>query len=689
MSGTAVVVLVALVAMTRFGAAASDIGAPYPEKTISLPAGAYLHIQSLPLGIMPGAIVGDASFDGGGSRAVFVAEFDGAALFGDPAQMNPSQAFLLDLRTHRLTQLTSDGLAQSARWSGANSVSIRDGDLEMTLALAAEGDTSGAFALPDHRMSADQTLVGEMSDVTPPDSDRLSVYTRADGRFVIRQIGARRRVEGVAAHGAFVLLGESIAWVDSSAQRAPRFVRAGAIDELAPHFDDAFGRLLAPIAPLGRTVYQGAYRDGVAYFVFSYGLTRVVAATRDFVKYWYPVRPSDPAYSVGDGFGALADAKLYFAWPEGSSLTVQRAGDFASVPMTFPAGYSDVQPLIAAAESKGQTGLWPALQPDSDALDAAILQWRVYPAGAADGSHWIASYLGRVYLGDAQGRFVRASAPSFPFAVLSRSDDGALWGASFVNTSCNRASNACPRALLWSSHDGTHWRVRYSLDGSPGAVGATAGDLWVAETKPVDEVAMICVAPLMGDANPASYVTGATYAGEQLFFAALPAGTYLIWGSTPGRAAGAEGSLSAFRLDQSLLSGTDDAGLNIFSRLRHAGSAQNAFDGFGDPSMLEATVSELQGVVGVHAVLATDIADPIVPPGLILRTIADEKRWEAEFGSRPAQLGIVSARPDGSDAVVTRALWHGPLRGHGATELWRRDSSGMWRWSRTLHSWVL
>jgi hypothetical protein len=685
-----VIVVVALVATLRFSAAASGSGVPFPETTLMLPTGAYFHIQSLPLGIMPGSIVGDVSFDSSGSRAVFIATFPGAALFGDPERMDPSQAFLLELQTRRLTQLTSDGFAQGARWSGPNTISIRDADLVTTLTLGAEGDTLGGFSLPDHRMSADQTLVGAMSDVTPPDSDRLSIYMRSDGSYVVRQIGARRRVEGVAAHGAFVLLGESIAWVDSSARRAPRFMRAGEIDALAPHFDDAFGRLLTPIVPLGRAVYQGAYRDGVAYFVFAYGLTRVVAATRDFVKYSYPLRPSDPAYSVGDGFGALAGANLYFAWPEGSALTVERSGTYATVPLTLPTGYSDVQPLIAAADSKAQTDLWPALQPDSDALDAAVLQWRVYPAGAADGAHWIASYLGRVYLGDALGQFVRATAPAFPFAVLSRSDDGTLWGASFVDTPCDRSSIACPdRALLWSSHDGTRWRVRYSLDGSPGAVGATAGDLWVAETRPVDGVPMICVAPLAGDASPTSYVTGATYAGEQLFLAALPAGTYLVWGSTPGRAAGAEGSLSAFRLDRSLLATADDAGLNVFRRLRRAASAQNAFGGFGDPSMLDSTVSELQGVVGVHAVLATDIADPIVPPGLILRTIADEKRWETEFGARPVQLGIVSARPEGTGAIVTRAIWRGPLRGHGATELWQRDSSGVWRWARTLHSWVL
>jgi len=685
---TFALIVIALAAALRVGAAASGIGVPYPETTLALPTGAFLHIQSLPLGIMPGSIVGDASTDRSGSRAVFVAVFAGAALFGDPARMNPSQAFLLDLRTRRLTQLTSDGLAQSARFTGANSISIRDGDVDTKLTLDGGGAESGTFSSPDRRMSADQTLAGEMSDVTPADSDRVSVYVRADGKYVIRQIGAHRRVEGIAANGSFVLLGESIAWVDSSAQRAPRIARAGAIDALAPHFDDVFGRQLSPIAPLGRTVYQGAYRDGVAYFVFSYGLTRIVAATRDFVKYSYPLRPSDPAYSVGDGFGALSNAHLYFAWPEGLALTVQRSGTYVTLPLTFPSGYSDVQPLIAAVESKGQIDLWPALQPDTDALDAAILQWRVYPAGPADGMHWIASYLGHVYLGDVRGRFIRARAPAFPFAVLSRSDDGALWGASSVD--CHASASACSdRALLWSSHDGVQWRVRYSLDGSPGAVGATAGDLWVAETRPMDGVAMICVAPLAGDASPASYATGATYAGEQLFLAALPAGTFLVWGSTPGRAAGAEGSLSAFRLDRSLLAAVDDNGLNAFSRLRRANSAQNAFDGFGDASMLDSTVAELQSVSGVHPVLATDIADPIVPQGLILRTISDETRWEAEFGSQPAPLGIVSARPEGGGAVVTRAVWRGPLSGHGATELWQKDSGGVWRRARTIRSWVL
>ncbi len=684
-------VAAAIVAITGLRAGASESGQPSPETTLRLSSGAYLHIQSLPLGVMPGDIVGDASFDAAGSRAVFVAVFAGAALYGNPSRMNPSQAFVFDLHSRVLTQLTSDGFAASARWSGGETVTIRDGDSDETIALTPSAAHRPLFSSGHFRLSVDQSVAGDLNDVSPPDSDRLSVLQRSDGTYVIRQIGAHRRVEGVASNGDFALIGDSIAWIDADESRTVPLLRAGAMDAIPPRFDDAYGRMLKPIAPLGRTVYQGAYRDGVAYFVFSYGLTRVVAATRDFVTYSYPPRPSDPAYSVGDGFGALSDGRLYFAWPEGLALTVQRATDYETLSMTFPQGYSDVQPLIAAvAAQRPSSALRPALQPDSDALDAALLQWRVYPAGVADGMRWIASYLGRVYIGDAGARFVRAAAPAFPFALLSRTDDGALWGASYAG--CASASVACTAvALLWSSHDGTRWRVRYALDGSPGAVGATAGSLWAAETKSNGGGAMLYLTPLGGDANPASYPTGATYAGEQLFFAETPAGTYLIWGSTPGRSAGGEGTLSAFRIDRAQLTAQDRTGSNVYSRVRSASSSPSAFTGFGDPAMLDSTVSELRASSAGRegAVLATDIADPIAPAGVILRTLDDEMRWETEFGSQPEPLGVVSARLAGADAIVTRAIWRAPLRGDGATEVWRRDAGGDWRWERTLRSWEL
>lgn len=687
----------ALAALTLFASAAhgatiearaASSGPPSPESTVRLSDGAVLHLASLPLGVMPAAIVGSASFESGGSRAVFVARFAGAALYGDPASMNPSQAFLLDLRNRRLTQLTSDGLAASARFTGPGTIAILDGGIDEVIRLSGMPGALGN-SLAARRFSADQSLEGGLDDVTPSDSSRLRVFRRPDGTYVVRQTGARRRVEGVAPGGAFALVGDGVAWIDATARHASPVERAGVLNETPPRFDDAFGRSLSPVVPLGRPVYQGAYRDGVTYFVFSYGLTRIVAATNDFQNYFYPPRPDDPAYSVGDGFGAFSDGSLYFAWPEGLELTVQRAGRFVTLPMTFPAGYSDVQPLIASYSSLRRSGgAWPALEPDSDALDAALLQWRVYALGAGARTHWIASYLGRIYRGDESARFARIAGPVFPFAILGRTDDGMLWGAS--PSACESAGNACP-SVLWSSRDGSNWRVRYSLDGSPGAVGGRATGLWAAETREIDGVPMICLAPLAGDANVSGFATGATYAGEQIFIASLHGADYLIWGATPGRAAGGQGALSAFRIDPALLAEKDSDGLNAFMRVRLTGSAPQGFNGLGDAAMLDPTVAELQGAQrdGGGAVLATDIAGLKPPPNLIVRTLADESRWESEFGERPEPLGIVSAQPAGAAALVTRTIWRAPLRGNGATELWRRDSNGAWSWERTLRSWVL
>ena len=224
----------------------------------------------------------------------------------------------------------------------------------------------------------------------------MTVYRRSDRRFVVREIGARRlRVGSVAPGGRFALLGENFAWIDSQASAVGMLDRAGASNSIAPRFDDPFGRQLVAIRPLSSAVYQGAYRDGVAYFAFAHGLTRVVAATRDFRSYFYPPVPDDPAYSVGDGLGVLDDGGLYLAWPENLQLTVRRDGRFVTLPMTFPPGYSDPKALLGAPSLSsalpGSSGVWPPLQPDADALDAALLQWRVYPAGRGSDAGWIAS----------------------------------------------------------------------------------------------------------------------------------------------------------------------------------------------------------------------------------------------------------------------------------------------------------
>jgi hypothetical protein len=680
--------------------------APSPHTSLGLAGGAFLHLYALPLGLDPGAIVGNATFDQSGTRAIFLAAYPWSAAFGDPQRMDPMQAFLLDVSRRRLTQLTVDGLVSSVRWKGADSIDVRDGGDSVTYIVG----PPRAAPSSAYRFSADQSVRGDLGVVSPDSSDRLTVYRRTDGRYVVREIGARRlRVNGVSIGGRFAILGENLAWIDALAGGFGTIDRAGASNSIPPRFDDAFGRQLVALHPLSSAVYQGSYRNGVAYFAFSHGLTRVVAATRDFVSYFYPPMPDDPAYSVGDGLGALDDGGLYLAWPENSQLTVRRGGRFVTLQMSFPAGYSDPKPLFSAALPlrTGDSVLWPPLQPDRNALDAAMMQWRVYPTGPDARDAWIASYLGRVYLGDTHATFVAAQPPVFPFAVLTRSDDGTLWGASPVPSGSRasiarpdivgtRASIARPSsgaiATLWSSRDGFHWRVRYALDGSPGAIGSNESGLWVAVTKPTLGDSMICVAKLGDDANPVSYATGGSYDGEQIFFASLSSGLYLIWGATPGREQADQGALSAFRLDAPTLSTLDDSGLNAYARVRSgSGYSDDGGATLGDAAMLQDTATELGSAVGdSRPVLATNVSGAQHFSAIAtIRSLSGEKIWEAEFGAQPSPLGIVIASAAGDEVVVTRSVWIAPLQGHGATERWQRDASGAWRLSETLRTWSL
>ena len=689
------------------GAWAAVAASPSPLTSLRLAGGAYLHLYALPLGLTPAAIVGDVAFDASGTRAVFAGTFPGSAILGDPLRMDPTQAFLLDVSRRRLTQLTVDGLVRGVRWTGPDTIEVGD-DHENDVIVVAPARRN---APPTFRFSADQSVGGDLRVVSPETADRLTVYRRGDGRFVVREIGARRlRVNGVSPGGGFALLGENLAWVDSRAGGFGAVDRAGASNSIDPRFDDPYGRQLVSIHPLGRAVYQGAYRDRVAYFAFSYGLTRVVAATRDFVSFSYPPMPDDPAYSVGDGLGALDDGGLYLAWPENLQLTVPRREKFASLSMSFPPGYSDPKPLMSAPVPlplAGERALWPPLTPDSDALDAALLQWRVYRTGQRSSGAWITSYLGRVYLGDEHARFVNAQPPVFPFAVLTRLDDGTLWGASPVLEASigkragiarppidkgSTAGIARPLATLWSSRDGLHWHVRFSLDGSPGAVGSDKSGLWVAVTKPWRGSSMICVAQLAGDANPSSYPTGGSYDGEQIFFASLSSGLYLVWGATPGRSQSDQGALSAFRLDAKTLFETDGSGLNAYARISTAGdSGSPGPQLLGGPAMLDDTVRELE--LSAHdqrPVLATNISGAQSFAGsVIVRSLAGESAWQAEFGAQPSPLGIVSAAVASDGITVMRSVWLAPLRGHGTTERWQRDSGGVWRMTQIIRTWSL
>jgi hypothetical protein len=237
-----------------------------------------------------------------------------------------------------------------------------------------------------------------------------------------------------------------------------------------------------------------------------------------------------------------------------------------------------------------------------------------------------------------------------------------------------------------------HWRVRYALDGSPGAVGSSDSGLWVAVTKPLFGDSVICVANLGDDANPVSYPTGGSYDGEQLFFASLSSGFYLIWGATPGRKQADQGALSAFRLDAKTLVVVDDGGLNAYARVRNGGTpGDNGSATLGDPAMLGDIANELGSAGAVQRpVLATNISGANRLSDLVtIRSLSGERIWEAEFGAQPSPLGVVVASPAGDDIIVTRSVWLAPLRGHGATERWQRDSAGAWHLAQTLRTWSL
>jgi hypothetical protein len=230
------------------------------------------------------------------------------------------------------------------------------------------------------------------------------------------------------------------------------------------------------------------------------------------------------------------------------------------------------------------------------------------------------------------------------------------------------------------------------LDGSPAAISSNETGLWAALTKSWHGISMICVARLADDANPASYPTGGSYGGEQLFFASLSSGFYLIWGATPGRPPGDQGALSAYRLDPKTLFALDGVGQNEYTRIRAAGIAVAARTAeFGVPQMLEQTVRELESRSGGQGpVLATNISGAEdYAQSVSVRSLAAESVWQAEFGAQPSPLGIVIASVAGDGLIVARSVWLAPLRGHGATERWQRDANGAWRLTQTVRAWSL
>ncbi|MBV8280847.1 MAG: hypothetical protein JO347_02140, partial [Candidatus Eremiobacteraeota bacterium] len=530
-------------------------GPPPADVSIALRDGRFLHLEPLPFGTLAAVPVGMARFDESGTRALLVAQFTGAGIHGDWRSANPTFAYLLDAQRRSLTQLSSDGRARSAIWNGATSVSIHEESRD-PYDLSVAGSSAGA--LPPARIDASDSIPDGSTPVSPKSTDRLAVYKAASGRYVVLQIGAARfRTLGIAGNGAYAIIGGYLAWIDGQRHVANHVRRFGPDLVLPLTFSGSpYGDALVTIRPLGIPVYQTAYRNGVAYFTFSYGVQRIVAASADLSTFWFPKLPHDPVFTVGDGFGMSPDGAPYFVRPEEDVMLFTRAHRYVRAQMTG---------LDAARDPAALDRSLPSIDPSENALQTALLQWRFYPAGDTSGQRWVASHLGRLLIGDSAGRFAPHVPPAFPFAVLGRTDDGRLWGASPIVSRSAPSSSA-----LYSSRDGISWQRIAILRGGAGAVGSHAGAIWIALTSPWHGRPMIWLCRL-GDASAAELfaATGGTFAGEQLGFADLSNGFYLVWGATPGwRLNGQGGPLSGFRVDEAVLRGADSSGDDTYTLQR-------------------------------------------------------------------------------------------------------------------------
>lgn len=673
-------VRVALVWLVLTGS--SSTVPPSASYTAQLPDGAHLHMLALPLGRLDGTIQGGAAFDGSGMRAAFLATFPGATLTGDWRSLDPVQAFVLDASRRTLTQLTIDGQARAIRWTSEQTVSVQDGDRRNQFAIARPAPVSP----PELRMS-DATSAPNATIIAQGGDGRFFVAKTDAGHYVVHQIGARTlRNEGTAGNGAFALVGDFLVWVDRSKGSGGEIARQGAADVAPPSFaGSAYGDVISPIAPLGHAVYQGAYRNGMVYFGFTNGVRRIVAQTSDLLNYSFPAVPNDLSYTVGDGFGAGAGNQLYFARPESNDLRFWHDGKYVRQTLSVPSAQgSETQLEYAMQRIAPGDPLWPPLRPDEDALDAAVLQWRVYPVGDSVGDEWIASYLGRLLLGDAKGVFRFVGTPQFPFALLGRTDDGRIWGASPQIRLFAGPEFADAASTLWWSRDGVAWLQAAVVPGDAGAVGLDHRRVWIAYTHPWLSRAEIWLMRL-GDASGA--VTGGTYGGEQLFFASLSSGFSLIWGATPGRRLNSdEGPLSAYRIDPEALfirAGT----YNVFQ--------QQILDPNSDPSLSAASFSAHDATAlaqptldalaalpnAMHATLATNIdAVQVDATRVTVMSLDQERAFEIKYAGKPYPLAIVRAVVTGDAALVTRSLARGPLMQSGSTERWSRANG---EWQRT------
>ena len=665
--------LVATVAIVCLGAAPRISNSPpTADADVPLSDGRTLHVLDLPLGQLDGFVLDGARFDASGGRVALLARFLNGAIDGDWHRAAPTQAFVLDVERRTLTALTTDGLATAVRWTSSSSLAVTDGGLSHTFDVGPPARATAAHFRVD---AVGASTTGAV--VSPSSEFRLQLLKADSGVYAVGEVGAvRLRAIAVAPRGRYALLGAYVVWIDGSRYHGAPLSRIGADDVQPLSFaGTGYGDELTQVFPLGHLAYQGAYRNGVAYFAFTYGLRRIVAATTDFETYAYPSLPAQPDFTIGDGLGAGADGVLYFADPLNDVVQTWHNGKYVESSMSFPSGVSDMSRLDAAMSQLTSGGsVWPALEPDADALDAAMLEWRIYPIGDATGPRWIASYLGRAYVAGADLRFREIGEPAFPFVVLGRTDDGRLWAAAPVARSMRGATIVRSSSSIWFSRDGFRWSGMTTVAGDAGAVGLSGSAVWVAMSAPEPDGAGVEVERMgSSDAGPAP--TGALYGGEDMFFADVAGGYYLVCGGEPGtRPDDTFGALVALRLDDSALFDLNSQHRNAYvsERLASSDTTSSNFSAVAQPSA--DTLAHLGGPL-----LPTLVAPS---PGSFdcCRTLTPDSlaRFELEFAWHPYPLARVSVAPSGDDAIVTRTLERGPLAIDGQVERWHRDAAGSW-----------
>jgi len=691
--GVAVALSIACSATGQADRVSSQAAPPDGRINVALKDGRRLHMLALPLGRMAGVVRGRAAFDATGTRAAFLAVFPGSSVGGDWHRMNPTEAFVVDLSRRTLRQLSASGQATGVTWAGADRVMLKEAGGRHVVVVG----PAVRAPLPQGRIAG--TDAGAQVRVSPDDLEQIAIWRTAAGRYAIVEDGNRFAVHGLSANGAYALTGSYVAWVDSRKDSGPALARSGPDTAAPPSFSgSAYGDALTPINPLGHYVYQGAYRNGVAYFGYSSGLGRAIAQTTDLQGYSYARVPGDIGYTTGDGFGAGPDGSAYFAWPEGGTLAYLRRGRYVRRTTHMPDGARSQGPLWSAMSRLARTeDEWPPLHPAQDALDAALLSWRVYPVGDALGQRWIASFLGRAYTGGDDGIFRVAPAPAFPFAVLGRTDDGRLWGAGPATRTVSHGIVSSSSSVLWSSRDAEHWRAQGTLEGDAGAVGLHHGDIWIALTRSWRGRPTIALTRLANSGSQTqNALTAATYDGEGLFFADLRTGFFLVLGATPGwRLASEGGPLSAFRIDPAVLF-VKEHGVNDYMRQRDHVAADPSLPSAppalsGAAAILQPTLASLGNAAGVRPTLVTNIAvsGTGVPTVVCVMSPDQERGYEIKYAERPYPLATVIADVRGDAATVRRSYERGPLAQSGTIERWSKHARTGWRMQAVISRWSL